>query len=64
MSIADIQNQLEQLSATERRQLSAFLVSLRHKELGGYRDSLAEKIDDENPSNWVSFAEFDKRITA
>ena len=64
MSIADIQNQLERLSTDERRQVSAFLVSLRHKELGGYREVLTEKIDDREPSNWVSFDEFDQRISA
>lgn len=64
MSIADIQDQLERLSSDERRQLSAFLISLRHKELGGYRDVLAEKIDDETLENWVSFDEFDQRVSA
>ena len=64
MSITDIQNQLEGLSSDERRQLSAFLISLRHKELGGYREGLSEKIDDREPANWVSFEDFDRRISA
>ena len=64
MSVAEIQSQVEGLSLDERRQLTAFLVSLRHKELEGYRERLAAKIDDKDAANWVSFEEFDRRITA
>jgi hypothetical protein len=64
MSITELKAEAEGLSLDERRQLTAFLVSLRHKELSGYREKLAEKIDDKDAVNWVSFEEFDKRITA
>ena len=64
MSISEIQTQVEGLSLDERRQLTAFLVSLRHRELAGYRESLSEKIDDKNEANWVSFEEFDRRVSA
>jgi len=64
MSIKELQMQLESLPLDERRQLTAFLVSLRHKEMSGYREKLAAKIDDKDPANWVSFEEFDKRISA
>lgn len=64
MSIAEIQSQVEGMSLDERRQLTAFLISLRHRELAGYRERLAEKIDDRNEENWVSFEEFDKRVSA
>ena len=64
MSIAEIKAKLEGMSLDERRQLTAFLVSLRHKELSGYRESLTEKIDDSEENNWVSFEEFDRRVTS
>ena len=64
MSISEVQSQVEGFSLDERRQLIAFLVSLRHKELEGYREQLAAKIDDKDEANWVSFEEFDRRITA
>jgi hypothetical protein len=64
MSIKELQTQLEGLPLDERRQLTAFLVALRHKELSGYREQLAAKIDDKDAANWVSFEEFDKRISA
>jgi len=64
MSIEKLQMQLRDLPLDERRQLTAFLLSLRHKELSGYREQLAAKIDDKDSANWVSFEEFDKRISA
>ena len=64
MSIEELQMQLRDLPLDERRQLTAFLLSLRHKELSGYREELAAKIDDKDAANWVSFEEFDKRISA
>ena len=64
MDIADLKNELQSLPPDERRQLSAFLISPRHKELSGYRERLAEKIDDSNGDNWVSFEEFNTRISS
>jgi hypothetical protein len=64
MSISELKEELGRLNLDERRQLTAYLVALRHKELQEYRESLAAKIDDQSPSKWVSFEEFDKRISA
>ena len=64
MSIAEIRAEVEGLSLDERRQLTAFLVSLRHKELAGYRERLAKKIDNKEETQWVSFEEFDQRVSA
>ena len=63
MSIAEIKTQVNNLSLDERRQLTAYLVGLRHKELSGYRETLTTKIDDDSAENWVSFEEFDRRIS-
>jgi hypothetical protein len=64
MSLSELKTQVSGLSLDERRQLTAYLVSLRHKELLDYRESLTAKIDDAAPANWVSFEEFDKRVSA
>ena len=64
MNVSDLKVEVESLSLDERRQLTAFLVSLRHKELSGYRKSLATKIDDEETTRWVSFEEFDQRVSS
>ena len=63
MSITEIKSQLDIMSLDERRQLTAYLVGLRHKDMADYRDSLTVKIDDSSIENWVSFEEFDKRIS-
>jgi len=62
MKVEELRSEVDNLSLDERRQLTAYLVSLRHRELAGYREGLAEKIDDKDEGNWVSFEEFDRRI--
>ena len=64
MSVNELQDQMAKLSLEDRRQLTAFLVSLRHQELPGYKESLATKIDDTNEANWISLEEFDRRVSA
>ena len=56
MSISDIKSEVERMTLDERRQLTAYRNSLRHKELSGYREKLAEKIDDTDTDHWVSDA--------
>ena len=62
MTIQAIQAEVEALSAEERRRLAAFLVSLRHKDLAGYRARMADKIDDKTPEKWLTLEEMDQRI--
>ena len=63
MSGEEINSALESLAVEDRRQLAAYLIALRHKDLAGYRASMAAKIDNRNPDNWLSLAEFDSRVT-
>ncbi|MFM7182696.1 MAG: hypothetical protein ACKO2G_14690 [Verrucomicrobiales bacterium] len=64
MSVAEIQKAIQGLSTEERRRLAAWLVMLRHQDLAEYRKSLARKIDDGNPENWVSLEEYDRRVSS
>lgn len=64
MTVDELKKQLMELSLEERKQLAAFLVSLRHGELSEYRERMAAKIDDDAEDKWVSFEEFDRRITS
>lgn len=48
----------------DRRQLAAYLIALRHKDLAEYRTAMAGKIDDGNPENWLSLEEYDTRIAS
>lgn len=62
MSIQEIKSVVETLPADLRRELTAFLVSLRHKELIGYQAEMAEKIDDSRPEQWLTLEELDQRL--
>jgi hypothetical protein len=62
VSIQELKSELQALPADERRELAAFLVSLRHKDLAGYRARMSEKIDDKNPERWVTLDELDQRL--
>ena len=62
MTIQAIKAEVEALPPVERRQLAAFLVALRHKDLATYRARMAERIDDQVPENWLSLDEFEERL--
>jgi hypothetical protein len=64
VSVQEIKSEIESLPAEERRQLSAFLVTLRHRELTEYRSAIAKKIDDASPDNWLSLEEYDQRVAS
>lgn len=64
MSIQEIQSEVANLSVEERRKLAAFLVTLRHKDIAGYRARMAEKIDNKDPDSWATLEEFDKRMNS
>ena len=62
VTIQEIKSEVEALPADERRRLAAFLVSLRHKELAGYRERMAEKINDQSQDKWLTLEELDQRL--
>lgn len=62
MSIQEIKAEIETLPAKDRRQLTAYLVALRHRDLAGYRERMTGKIDDDNPENWLTLEELDRRL--
>ncbi|HVJ45534.1 MAG TPA: hypothetical protein VM511_04045, partial [Luteolibacter sp.] len=57
-----IKSEIEALPLEERRQLAAFLVTLRHKDLAEYRSAIAKKIYDANSENWLTPEEYDRRL--
>jgi len=62
VSIQKIKAAIEALPVEEGKRLAAFLVSLRYKDLAGYRARMARKIDDNNPKSWTTLSELDKRL--
>ena len=62
MSIETLKNELAGLDSAKRSHIVAYLVSLQDQQDSSYRASLASKIDDRNPENWVSIEEMDRRL--
>lgn len=64
MSVAELKENIRKLSTEERRELAAFLVTLRHDSTPNYRENLTSLIDDTNEDHWVTIEELDKRLNS
>jgi len=62
MSIKELQESASKLNREERHHLTAFLVALDDCEEEEYPLKLARKIDDQNPENWATIDELDRRL--
>jgi len=63
MSIEAIKEELAGLDAEGRQQIIAYLVSINQRENPEYRVKMARKIDDNDPSHWLTLEEFDRRLS-
>jgi hypothetical protein len=63
MSIEAIKQELAGLDAAGRQQIIAYLVSINQRENPEYRAKMARKIDDNDPSHWLTLEEFEKRLS-
>ena len=61
MSVLELKRELARLPAEERRELAAYLVTLRHEESAQFKDRISTMIDDKDPANWMTLEDFDKR---
>jgi hypothetical protein len=62
MSTDELKRKLVELSSAERNQILAYLISLRDREDPEYMAKMARKIDDKDPSHWLTLEEFDRRL--
>ncbi len=62
MSLTQLKDQAAHLPFRERRELIAFLVSLQTESDEEFQKTLAAKIDDKNPANWMELDELQKRF--
>lgn len=62
VSLQDLKSEIERMPSADRRQLAAFLVTLQHGDIAGYRSELTRRIDDKNPGNWVALEDLDRRL--
>ncbi len=62
MSLAQLKDQAAHLQSAEQRELIAYLISLQTAGSDSFKDTLARKIDDTNPANWVELDDVEKRF--
>jgi hypothetical protein len=62
MSVEQIKTTLAALSASEQREVSAFLFQLRHAADPDYHERVESRLADKNPSHWLTPEEFERRL--
>jgi hypothetical protein len=60
MSIQQLKEEARTLSAAERRELIGYLIALGRQRDASYWDSIATKIEDQDPAHWASEEELDR----
>ena len=63
MSLAQLKDQAAVLQPVEQRELIAFLVSRQTEQDEDFKRTLAQKIDDPDPSHWVDLDDLQKRYS-
>ena len=62
MSLESLKQQAAALDDQSRKELVAFLLSLREKQWQAYARASASKLDDPNPDRWLTFEDFQARL--
>jgi hypothetical protein len=62
MSFEQIKEESATLTPEQRRQLIGHLLALGRKDDGDFRRKLAAKLDDNDPSHWVSEDDLDRAL--
>jgi len=62
MSLETLKQQAAALDDQSRKELVAFLVSLREKQWQAYARAAARKLDDPDASRWLTLEEFQTRL--
>jgi hypothetical protein len=63
MSLAQLKEQAIHLPSGEQRELIAYLISRQTEQDEDFKRTLAEKIDDKDPSHWVELNELQRRYS-
>ena len=62
MSVEELKRALTTLSAGEQKEVTAFLFHLRHRGDADYQATLVRRMDDKEPSHWLTPEEFEKQL--
>ena len=64
MSVEELKRTVATLSPGEQNELTAFLFHLRHRGDVAYQAKLKARVDDKDPSYWLTPEEFEKHLDA
>jgi hypothetical protein len=62
MSVMDLKKELVALSADEQAEVAAFLFNLRRKDDADYQAKIERRLNDKDPSHWLTLNEFERRL--
>ena len=63
MSIDAIKQELAGLDDDKRHHIMAFLIAIEDRKNPEYMAAMARKMDDKDPSHWLTLEEFEKRLS-
>lgn len=63
MSLAQLKDQATHLDISQQRELIAFLIARQTEQDEDFKRTLAQKIDDTDPSHWVELDDLQKRYS-
>jgi len=63
MSLSQLKDQATHLDIGQQRELIAFLIARQTEQDEDFKRTLAQKIDDTNPSHWVELDDLQKRYS-
>lgn len=62
MSLEEIKSGIASLDPSQLDELTAFLFHVRHAKDGAYESDIKRRMDDKDPSHWLTPEEFEKRL--
>ena len=62
MKLDELQREAQTLSPDDQKKLLGFLVSLEIRRDKGLSQRLGERLDDRDPSNWVSLKDAEREL--
>ena len=62
MSVQEIKEKLAELPRQEQDEVIAYLFHLRQSQEGDYAGSVLRRLQDPDPSHWLSPDEFERRL--
>jgi len=63
MSLKQLKEEIAHLPSGEQRELVAYIVSIQANQDRTFKQRMAQKIDDNNPENWVELDDLKKRYS-